>query len=196
MLQISPELDPGGFFSFSYNLLNGLNYFLFVFFQYGNYILFAMFIIMGLVLYKSAREKEYDEKVHGKEELVKKRGRAGAAICILLAFGFGSGHLINFFFDMFTKLPEPELILRYVGDKLISVNSLDNLHLLNLYEKAIYLLISFFSFFSFVMISVSIYLMFFNKFIIHSRLNFITILIVGLIFWVLCGFNASFRLLV
>ena len=190
------ELEVGDFYGFLNNFLDGLCYFWYIFFQYGNYILFAVFIIMGIILYKSAKEKEYDEKVHGKEEFVKKRGRAGSAVCIFLAFGFVSGHLTSFLLDVFRSFPEPELLLRYVGDTLVSINSLEELHLLNLYERTIYLANSFLSFVSFLLISISIYLILFNKFIIRSKLKYITFLCFGFFIWLSSGFEASFRLLV
>ncbi len=196
MFEIISELEIGDFNSFLNNFLDGLCNFWYIFFQYGNYILFAVFIIMGIVLYKSAKEKEYDEKVHGKEEFVKKRGRAGSAVCIFLAFGFVSGHLTSFLLDVFRLLPEPKLLMRYVGDKLVSINSLEELHLLNLYERVIYLANSFLSFVSFLLISISIYLILFNKFIIRSKLKYITFLCFGFFIWLSSGFEASFRLLV
>ena len=58
---------------------------------------------MGVVLYLNAKEKEYDEIIHGKIELVKRRGRAGSAICILLALGFLSTHLTTFLYDIINQ---------------------------------------------------------------------------------------------
>ncbi len=196
MLEIAPETDPANFFGFLNQVLNGLCYFWYVFFRYGNYILFAVFIIMGIILYKSAREKEYDERVHGKEDLVKKRGRAGSAICIFIAFGFLSSHLTRFLLDMFTLFPEPQLLIRYVGNKLVSVTTLEELHLLTLYDRSIYLAVSFFSFVSFLLISIGIYLVLFNKFIIRSKIKVYIFFLFGFFMWLANGFEVSFRLLV
>ena len=65
-----PLLDKyvGGLFSFVEQFINTLNDFLYLIFRFGNYILFVIFVVMAIVLYKSAREIEYRENIHGKIE--------------------------------------------------------------------------------------------------------------------------------
>ena len=196
MLNSVPEPDFGSFFSMLDDFINGLNYFWYMLFCYGNYMMFFAFFVMGIILYLNAREKEYDEMIHGKIELVKKRGRAGSAICILIAFAFLSTHFTTFLYDVIKNVPEPQLIVRYVGDKLITTNSLEEIHALNLHERFFFLLIGFISLVSILLIAIGLYLMFFNKFILRSKLKFLSFIGVGLFFWVLVGFKASLRLIV
>ncbi|NVM36082.1 MAG: hypothetical protein HWN81_10835 [Candidatus Lokiarchaeota archaeon] len=113
MISLIPEPDLGGVGRFLTDLFNGFSYFWYTFFRYGNYILFAIFVIMGLVLFLNAREKEYDERIHGKEELVKKRGRAGVLICLLLDFAFLSNRFTRFLYDIYENVPEPQLIISH-----------------------------------------------------------------------------------
>lgn len=104
--------------------LEWLNSFFDFLFRSGNYILFLIFVIMGVVLLINAREKEYDEKIHGKTEYVKRRGRIGTALCIVIAFGFLSGELTNFLYFIFSLIPEPQFLVNYIGTGFASVESL------------------------------------------------------------------------
>ena len=70
MLNSVPEPDFGSFFSMLDDVINGLNYFWYMLFYHGNYVMFFAFFVMGIILYLNAREKEYDELIHGKIELV------------------------------------------------------------------------------------------------------------------------------
>ncbi len=196
MTDFIPEPDLGGVGRFLTDLFNGFSYFWYTFFRYGNYILFAIFAIMGLVLFLNSREKEYDERIHGKEELVKKRGRAGSLICLLLAFAFLSTRFTRFLYDIYENVPEPQLIIRFVGDKLASTNSLEEVLTLGLWERFFFLAVSFCSFVSFLLISIGIYLMSFNKFILQSKWKFFAFIAVGFVFWLIVGFKASLKLLV
>ena len=63
-----PDLDFGGILAFIKQLINALSDFLYTIFFYGNYILFVIFVVMGIVLYLNAREIEYRENIHGKIE--------------------------------------------------------------------------------------------------------------------------------
>ena len=196
MFDPSPDLDFGGIFTFIEQLINALSDFLYTFFFYGNYILFVIFVVMGIVLYKSAREIEYGEKIHGKIEAQKKRGRAGTILCIFIAFGFLFKIFTIFLYDIFNMFPEPEIMIRFVGNKLITVNSLDITNTLPTLERLVFFVVSLFSFTSILSIAFGVYLMFFNKFILRTRLKFLSFLFVGLVFWVVFGFKASLKLLV
>ena len=142
---------------------------------------------MGIVLYRNAREIEYGEKIHGKIEAQKKRGRAGTALCIFIAFGFLSKIFTIFLYDIFNMFPEPEIMIRWVGNKLVSVNSLDLTNTLPTLERLVFFVVSLFSFTSILSIAFGIYLMFFNKFILRTRMKFLSFLFVGLVYWVLFG---------
>ena len=151
---------------------------------------------MGIVLYRNAREIEYGEKIRGKIEAQKKRGRAGSVLCIFIAFGFLSKIFTVFLYDLFNTFPEPELMIRWVGNKLVTVNSLDLTSTLPTLERLAFFVVSLFSFTSILSIAFGVYLMFFNKFILRTRMKFLSFLFVGLVYWVLFGFKASLKLLV
>ena len=190
------ELDFGWLLEPMNEFLDGLNYFWYIFFKNGNYILFLCFSLMGIILLIHSREKEYDEKIHGKAELVKRRGRAGSAIFIFIGFGFLFKILLTFLYNIFTKFPEPQIVINYIGDTLASINSLEQVYTLTLYEKSLFFLLSFISLLSILLIAIGIYLLIFNKFILRSKLKFSVFLGVGLFFWILFGFRTSLSLLV
>ena len=51
-------------------------------FQFGNVIMFLIFLFMALNLFLSARETEYKEKINARNlEYLKKRGRIGGNRC-------------------------------------------------------------------------------------------------------------------
>ena len=90
----------------------------------------------------NAREIEHREEIHGKIEAQKKRGRAGSVLCIFIAFGFLSKIFTIFLFDFFNVFPEPELIIRWDGDNLFAINSLENTHTLPTFDRVFYFFIS------------------------------------------------------
>ncbi|MFX0167584.1 MAG: hypothetical protein ACFE9V_19865 [Candidatus Hodarchaeota archaeon] len=149
---------------------------------------------MSVLLLINAREIEYDEKVHGKEELVKKRGRAGMVISFILAFAFLSEDLLKSLFQLSEKLPEPAILLGYMEE--IDSISLSNVHNLNIWARTLFFLINFLSLISLLLIIIGIYLMFFNKFILRSKLKFMAFVAVGFFFWILVGFRTSLRLMI
>ncbi len=193
-----PSLDKivGGLFSFVEQILNAFSDFLYTIFFYGNYILFVIFVVMGIVLYLNAREIEYREEIHGKIEAQKKRGRAGSVLCIVIAFGFLFKIFTIFLFDFFNLFPEPELIIRWDGDNLFAINSLENTHTLPTFDRVFYFFVSLLSLTSILSIAFGVYLMLFNKFILRSRMKFLSFLFLGLVFWVVFGFKASLKLLI
>ncbi len=187
--------DFGGIFEIIEYMLEVFNDFWYFFFKNGNFVLFLIFSIMGIVLLLHAREKEYDEKVHGKVELVKRRGRAGSAICVFIGFGFLLNIITPLLFDIFKKFPEPQIVIKYV-DKIETIISLEQVHTLNIYEKSMFFLISFLSFLSMLLIAIGIYLMCYNKFIIRSKLKSFAFIGAGIVFWIFFGFKTSLRLIV
>ncbi|MHA2051751.1 MAG: hypothetical protein ACW986_19230 [Promethearchaeota archaeon] len=148
---------------------------------------------MSGVLFFNAREIEYDEKLHGKEELVKKRGRIGMTIYFILGFAFLSRELIGALYKLFSLLPEPAILVQYMHD--ITSISLSNIHTLSIGGRTLFFFISFLSLISFVLILIGIYLVFFNKLILRSKLKFLLFLGVGFIFWIFTGFKISLRLM-
>ena len=71
---------------------------------------------MGAILFLNAREIEYDEKIHRKVELVKRRGRIGTALLILFSFGFLSKDLFAFLFSTFNFIPEPKFLVKFMPE--------------------------------------------------------------------------------
>lgn len=190
-----PEL-PEKIFQPLLQFLKVINDYMYIFFRYGNLILFLSFLIMGIVLLFNSREIEYDEKIHTKIEMVKRRGRIGAAIYILIAFLFLSGILTEWLFKIFSILPEPQVILGYLGSEFASITSLKEIDTLTIHETSLFFLINFISFASLLLLFIGIYLMFFNKFILRSKLKFSLFIFLGIFFWTLVGFKTSLQLLV
>ena len=184
------------FFSFLEEFLIILSDFFYVFFSFGNYILFGIFVGMGILLYRNAREIEFGEKVPRKIDSLKKRARAGSISCFFVAFGFLSKIFTVFLYDIFLLLPEPELVIRVVGGQLESINSLSMTTILPIYDKGLFFLFSFLSFLSIILLAISLYLILFNKFILRYRVKISSFISIGLIFWVFFGFKASLKLLI
>ena len=189
------DLDFGGILAFMEQILNAFSDFLYTIFFYGNYILFVIFVVMGIVLYLNAREIEYREEIHGKIEAQKKRGRAGSVLCIFNTFGFLFKIITIFLYEIFNLFPEPELIIRYDRGRFFTIDSLKNTNTLSTFDRVFYFFISLLSLTSILSIAFGVYLLFFNKFILRSRLKFFEFLIVGLVFGVVFGFKLSLRLL-
>ena len=175
---------------------DGFNYFFYIFFQFGNYILFFIFLIMGIILFMSAREREYSERIMGKIEMIKKRGRTGTVVCLLVSIGFLSKGFTILLYHFFTFIPEPEFVVKFLGNEFDSIKSIEDIHSIDLYGKSFFFFISFLSFLSLILLSIGIYLIFFNKFIIRSKLKFLTFIGFGLFFGFLVGFRTSLKLLV
>jgi hypothetical protein len=173
---------------------NGFNYFFYVLFKNGNYLFFFLFFLMGAILFLNAREIEYDEKIHGKEDLVKRRGRIGTALLILFSFGFLSKDLFTFLFSSFNFIPEPKFIVKFWGE--LDLYSLENIHTLDLGHRTFFFFISAISLSSLLLIIIGAYLMLFNKYILRSKLKTFVFLGAGFIFWLLVGFNMSLRLMI
>ena len=188
--------DMIDFFAFLEEFLLIVSDFFYTFFSFGNYILFAIFLLMGIMLYRNAREIEFGEKVPRKIDSLKKRARAGAISCFFVAFGFLSKIFTVFLYDIFLLLPEPELVIRVVGGQLESINSLSMTTTLPIYDKGLFFLFSFLSFISIILLAISLYLILFNKFILRYRVKISTFLGIGLFFWLFFGFKASLKLLI
>ena len=173
---------------------HGFNYFFFVLFKNGNYLFFILFFLLGAILFLNAREIEYDEKIHGNVELVKRRGRIGTVLLILLSFGFLSKDLFAFLFSAFNFIPEPKFLVKFMSE--IDLYSLENIHTLDLVQRTFFFFICSISLISILLIIIGIYLLLFNKFILRSKLKTFAFLGVGIFFWFLVGFDISLRLMI
>ena len=126
------------FYAFLEEFLIIVSDFFYAFFSVGNYILFAIFLLMGILLYRNAREIEFGEKIPRKIDSLKKRARAGAISCFFVAFGFLSKIFTVFLYDIFLLLPEPEIVIRLVGGNLEAISSLDIINSLPIHDKGLF----------------------------------------------------------
>ena len=193
MLDYFSTPDLSQIFEPFYQFFDGFNYFSYILLKNGNFLFFILFFLMGTILFINAREIEYDEKIHGKVELVKRRGRIGSALLILLSLGFLSKDIFAFLFSVFNFLPEPRFIVKFWNE--IDLYSLENIHTLDLGQRTFFFFISSISLISILLIFIGIYLMLFNKFILRSKLKTFGFLGAGFVFWLLVGFNMSLRLM-
>lgn len=173
---------------------DGFNSFFSMLLKNGNYLFFSLFFLMGTILFFNSREIEYDDKIHGKVELVKRRGRIGTVLLILLSFGFLSKDLFGFLVSTFNFIPEPKFLVNFVDE--IDLYSLENIHTLDLGQRTFFFFMSSISLTSLLLIIIGIYLLLFNKFILRSKLKTFAFLGVGLFFWLLVGFNMSLKLMI
>ena len=59
--------DVNDIFAFMEEFIIIMSDFWYGFFSFGNYILFGIFVFMGIILYRNAREIEFGEKVPRKK---------------------------------------------------------------------------------------------------------------------------------
>jgi len=183
-------------FAFMEEFMIIINDFFYAIFSFGNYILFGIFVFMGIMLFRNAREIEHGEKVPRKIDSLKKRARAGSISCFFIAFGFLSKIFIVFLYDIFLLLPEPELVIRVIVGNFNKINSLNMANSLPIYDRSLFFFISFLSFASIILIAISTYLILFNKYILRYKVKISTFLVIGLILWFFFGFRASLKLLI
>ncbi len=194
MLDSSSIPDLSNIFDPFMEFFNGFNYIFYVLLKNGNILFFFLFFLMGVILFLNAREIEYNEKIHGKVELVKRRGRIGAILLFLFAFSFLSKDLFGFLFGIFNLLPEPKFLFKFLDE--IDQYSLINIHTLDLGQRTFFFFMSSISLISLLLMIIGIYLMLFNKFILRSKLKTFAFLGVGFFFWLLVGFNLSLKLMI
>ena len=189
------EFDFSTIFEAFIPFLDGVNNFFYNLFKNGNYVFFFLFLIMSIVLLINAREIEYGEMLHTHQpEMIKKRGRTGMAIYFILAFAFLSKDLLKSLYGLFKILPEPAIILGFMSD--FSSVSLSDVPSLDIGFISLFFFISFLSLISLLFIIIGLYLMFFNKFILQSKLKFMVFIGAGFILWIFFGFRTSLRLMV
>ena len=79
----------GNTFNYFIEILESFNKICYDIFQFGNVIMFLIFLFMSLNLLLSAREREYKEKINARNLMyLKKRGRIGTVICSFLGIGY------------------------------------------------------------------------------------------------------------
>ena len=167
---------------FLINFLKGFNGFCYNIFRFGNVILFFIFLIMGINLLVNAKRIENQEKIYARNiEYIKKKGRIGTVIYILLSVGFISKILPVFLLWCFEPLfiplffCFPNLKEYYeTATPLSAVNSFE------LGYSSMYYLFSLFSLISIIVIVYGLYLTFFNKKILRTKVKSHKLLAAGI----------------
>ena len=165
-------------------------------FLFGNWILFLIFLAMGLNLLITAKEKENQERIRGRNlEYVKKRGRAGAVVFILFGVGFLFKGIPIFLLICFHSSSPPP-IYHWLGCVYLyyKVSTLEDLQSLDLFESSLFLFIGLLSFISIILISFGIYLIVFNKRILRTKYKSYSFFVLGVIMGIVCGFTPGLLL--
>ena len=188
---------------------NTLNYFIEIFlkafnkicydiFQYGNIFMFLIFLFMSLNLLLSAREKEYQEKINARNlEFLKKRGRIGTVICFFLGIGYLVKVIPILILLCLKPFPAP-LIFNWlnISDYYDNETTLKDIYSYNVYETGLLFFICILSFCSTIMLTVALYLIFFNQRILYSKLKAAKLLVTGIALGFVFGLAPGFWLLI
>lgn len=188
----------GPMLEFLSNILRGFNVFCYYFFQYGNVVFFFIFLIMGITLLANAKDKEYHEKIYARNlEFIKRRGRIGTAICLILSIAFLSKGFPVFLLWCFESFSHP-LICLFPGVKEYydSGTTLNAVYSFDLGYTSIYFLFSLISMISIITVAFGIYLALFNKRVLRSKFKPYKILVAGIIQGIMFGFPTCLRLIV
>jgi hypothetical protein len=166
-------------------------------FQFGNFIMFLLFLLMGIHLYISAKNMEYKEQLNTINiEFVKKRGRIGTTIYFLLSLGFLVKILPVVILWLISPLPTPVLFNLFKLNEYYNTNSsLKEIYSHKTIITGFILFIGIISLSSILMISLGIYLILFNKTILQSELKAFELLFLGLIIGIIFGFAPGLWLL-
>ncbi len=165
-------------------------------FRLGNWILFLIFLAMGLNLLITAKEKENQEKIRGRNlEYVKKRGRAGSVVFILFGVGFLFKGIPIFLLICFHSSSPPP-IYHWLGSVYLyyKVSTLEDLQNFDIFESSLFLFIGLLSFISIILISFGVYLILFNKRILRTKYKSYSLFILGVIMGIVCGFTSGLLL--
>ncbi len=165
-------------------------------FRFGNWILFLIFLAMGLNLLITAKEKENRDKIRGRNlEYVQKRGRAGSVVFIFLGIGFLFKGLAIFLIMCFqSSLPPPIFRWLNIAHLYGNIISLEDLQNYDIFEASLFLFISLLSFVSLILISFGIYLILFNKRVLRTKYKSYSFFILGVIMGIVCGFTSGLLL--
>jgi len=187
--------DLGEIFS---TLAIGFNNFCSYILRNGNVVLFIIFLIMGLSLLYNAKEKEDHQRIYARNlEYIKKKGRAGSIICILIAIGFLSKGLLVFLDWCFASLPTPIFFsIAPFESFYVAATSIEAISSFTLVDSFLYFLFSLFSLMSIVVIAFGVYLVFFNKRILRTKFKSFKVLLGGILLAVIYGIPTSIRLMI
>lgn len=179
-------------------LIKGFNNFTSYLLQNGNCVLFLVFLIMGIILLFNAKEIEEHQKLYARNlEYIKKKGRAGTTICILIAIGFLSRGLLVFLDLCFSSLPIPIFFSYEPFRKFyVAATSVEAISDFSLYISFFYFISTIFSLLSLVCIAIGIYLAIFNKRILRTKFRSHRMILLGIGLAFIFGIPTSIRLMV
>ncbi|MFW9882386.1 MAG: hypothetical protein ACFFG0_55700, partial [Candidatus Thorarchaeota archaeon] len=130
-------------------------------------------------------------------EYIKKKGRTGTVICVLLGIGFLSKGLLVFIEWCFGSLPAPIFFsLEPFRDFYVEATSIEVILTFSPLDSFIYFLICLISLVSLLSIAFGIYLAFFNKKILRTKFRSYRILFMGIINAIVFGIPTSIRLMI
>lgn len=199
------EIDLGPFSGFLeglgellLTLAEGFNMVCYYIFKNGNIVFFIIFLSMGVNLLINAKEKEDHQKIYARNlEYVKKRGRTGTVVCILLSIAFPSKGLFIFLDWCFGFFPTPVFFwLGGLEEFYIRATSWEAINSFNTLESVLYFLFSLVSLISILTIAFGIYLVFFNRRIPRTKFKSYKILFAGIALIIIYGVPTSIRLMI
>lgn len=188
----------GNTLNYFIEILESFNKICYDVFQFGNVIMFLIFMFMSLNLLLSAREREYKEKINARNLMfLKKRGRIGTVICFFLGIGYLVKVIPTLVLLFLKPFPAP-LIFNWlnINDYYDSETTLKDIYSYNAYETGLLFFICILSFCSTIMLTVALYLIFFNQRILYSNLKTAKLLVVGIALGFVFGLAPGFWLLI
>ena len=185
------------FFDIIENFLRNFNKIYYSIFSFGNFIMFLVFLFLGVNLLVSAKDKEYTEKLHARNmEYLKKKGRVGTIIFLFLAIGFLFKGVPIVVLWCFSFVPTPYIFkVLKIGEYYQINTTLKDIYSYNVYESAFLFFICILSFTATLMFTIGLYLICFNKRILRSKLKSFNLFFMGLILGIIFGFAPGFWLL-
>ena len=180
------------------NFLKGFNSLCYNIFRFGNVILFCIFLFMGISLLVNAKQIENHEKLYARNiEYIKKKGRVGTIIYILLSVGFISKILPVFLLWCFEPLFIPLFFcFPDFKDYYKAATSLNAVNSFELGYSSIYYLFSLLSLVSIIVIVYGLHLTFFNNKILRTKVKSHKILAAGIVLSIVYGIPTSLRLII
>ena len=185
-------------FNYFIEILKTFNKICYDIFQFGNIIMFLVFLFMSLNLLLSAREREYKEKINARNLMfLKKRGRIGTVICFFLGIGYLVKVIPMIVLLCLKPFPAP-LIFNWldINDYYNSDTTLKDIYSYSTYETGMLFCICISSFCSTIMLTVALYLIFFNQRILYSQLKAAKLFVTGIALGFVFGLAPGFWLLI
>ncbi len=167
----------------------------FLIFQFANFILFLVHLGLGVNLLWSAKSKENDEMIHGVNlEYIKKKGRIGTIVYILIGFGFLFKLLTYLLLICFDFLPTPLFLNFFNKENLFNEINLTDSEL-KIFELFFARFTGLLSFLGIIFFSIGIYLIAFNKSILRTKYKPMSFFLLGVFLLIIFGVTPSLRII-